>query len=146
MTIEFILFGLRIASGVLLTLVLLAFFVVLWRDYRSAAYYADNTKREYGKLERLQRLDDLYAPTGENYPLLPITSLGRAPTNTVVIADSFASSEHASIAFRRGQWWLEDRNSRNGTLLNGERISSPVIVTDGDVISVGSNDFRIRLD
>ena len=34
------------------------------------------------------------------------------------ISDPYASGEHSLVAWRSGQWWLEDRDSRNGTLLN----------------------------
>ena len=84
--------------------------------------------------------------TGETYPLLPLTSLGRSPTNTVPINDSFASSEHALVAFRNGQWWLEDRRSRNGTLLNDMPVTQPVVITDGDIIGIGKIKFRLELE
>ncbi len=83
----------------------------------------------------------LTSPTGQTYPLLPLTSLGRSPTNTIPISDDYASGEHALVALRSGQWWLEDRQSRNGTTINGMPITQPVIITDGDIIGVGSVSF-----
>lgn len=145
MTPEIVLFLLRVASGLLLISLLTALMVILWRDYHSAAASMQSSRRVYGQLVKLAAVDDMYAETGETFPLLTLTTLGRAPTNTIVIADHFASSEHALVALRSGQWWLEDRNSRNGTLLNGERITMPIIVTDGDIISIGSASFRLRL-
>ena len=47
---------------------------------------------------------------------------------------------------RNGQWWLEDRASRNGTLLNGVPVQQPVIVTDGDVIGIGNYHFRLEME
>lgn len=140
------LFILRLVSGALLFFMLLALFTVMWRDYRAAAEENEATRRTYGRIEVLHELDGNYAVTGENYPLLPITSLGRAPTNTIRIEDTFASSEHALVALRNGQWWLEDRHSRNGTLLNGIPIDQPVIVTDGDIIGVGHKHFRLDME
>jgi pSer/pThr/pTyr-binding forkhead associated (FHA) protein len=84
--------------------------------------------------------------TGETYPLLPLTSLGRSPTNTIRINDTFASGDHALLAMRSGQWWLEDRRSRNGTMLNDLRVTQPVVVTDGDVIGIGNIKFRVELE
>ena len=55
---------------------------------------------------------------GAEFPLLAITSLGRAPTNTATLPDETTSLEHALIHLREGQWWLEDLDSRNGTRLN----------------------------
>lgn len=83
---------------------------------------------------------------GREFPLRAVTTLGRAPTNTVVLPDTFASTEHARLTLRRGQWWLEDLDSRNGTRLNGVRIDDAVVLADGDVIMIGRIEFRLRID
>jgi len=82
---------------------------------------------------------------GTAFALLPLTSIGRALTNAVVLDDTFISSEHALLTLRAGQWWLEDRGSSNGTLLNGEPVSEPIIVSTGDVVSIGQIALRIEL-
>lgn len=146
MDVEVTLFALRALSGALLLTLLGVLFVVMWRDYRNAAAETEASRRTYGRLIALHELDGGYAVTGDQHPLLPITSLGRAPTNTIRIDDTFASSEHALVALRGGQWWLEDRHSRNGTLLNGLPIDQPVIVTDGDIIGIGHHHFRLELE
>ena len=146
MTLDVLLFGLRLLSGGLLLVFLGALFVLLWRDYRSAATRAEISRRVYGQLIELAEVDGMYAPAGTTHPLLPLTTIGRSPTNTLVVDDTFASSEHASITLRNGQWWLEDRNSRNGTLLNGDPVTAPVIVTADDIVSIGTHHFRLRLD
>jgi hypothetical protein len=145
-SVEVTLFVLRIASGVLLLGMLAGLFIIIWRDYRTAAQQADISRRTYGQLDVLIQVDDMYAPTGESYPLRPLTSLGRSPTNSIVIADSFASSEHATISLKDGHWWLEDRNSRNGTLLNGEPITASIIITDGDIVSIGNTHLKLSFD
>jgi hypothetical protein len=143
MTTESVLFILRVASGLLLLAMMGGLFIVLWRDYRSTALRAQFSRRVYGQMIEMQRVDDMYAPTGSTYPLQPLTSLGRSPTNNIVIEDSFASNEHAIIMLRDGRWWLEDRNSRNGTLLNEDPIQSAVIVTDGDIIGIGNTSYKL---
>ncbi len=145
MTIDIVLFGLRVISGLLLTGFLTAILVILWRDYRNAAVAVHVNRRIYGQLVALTQIENIYAETGARHPLLPITTIGRAPTNDIVIQDTFASSEHAQIILRNGQWWLEDKGSRNGTLLNGDPITTPIIITDGDMISIGSTSFRLAL-
>jgi hypothetical protein len=146
MTLDLILFGLRLVSGGLLLVFLGALFVVLWRDYHSTSTQAQISRRVYGQLIELTEVDGMYTPAGKTYPLLPLTTIGRSPTNTLVVDDTFASSEHASITLRNGQWWLEDRNSRNGTLLNEEPVTVSVIVTEDDLISIGTHHFRLHLD
>ncbi len=145
MSVEVILLLLRIISASLLIGFLVALFVVLWRDYQSTVSQLQANRRSYGQLIALQEIDGNYVMLGEVYPLLPLTSLGRAPTNTIVITDGFASSEHALVVLRNGQWWLEDRQSRNGTTLNDMAVNQPMIMTEGDVIGIGQKRFRLEL-
>lgn len=146
MTLDWVLFALRMISAAALLAILMILFYYLWRDMRSTTYRAEISRRIYGQLLALIQFDTTYAPTGEVYPLRAVTTLGRAPTSSVVLKDAFASTEHASITLREGRWWLEDRNSRNGTILNGEPLKGSVIVTDGDIITIGNTHFRITLD
>lgn len=146
MSTELTLFLLRLISGSLLVGVLALLFVVMWRDYRSAVVQVEASRRTYGRLIELREIGESYVPTGHVYPLLPLTSLGRSPTNTIAVDDSYASGEHALVALRGGQWWLEDRQSRNGTTINGMPITQPVIITDGDIIGIGSLYYRLELE
>lgn len=146
MSVEITLLLLRIISASLLIGMLTAILFVLWRDYRSAATRAAASRRTYGSLVVVQEVNGLYLMTGARYPLRPLTSLGRSPTNTVLIEDDFASGEHALLALRNGQWWLEDRQSRNGTTLNEILIAQPTVITDGDIVGVGGKRFRIELE
>lgn len=145
MSLDVLLFLLRVLAGMVLLAILGVLFVMIWRDYRSATRQMMATRTTYGKLISLAQLNGTYAQLGETYPLLPITTLGRSATNSIIVPDNFASSEHARIALKEGQWWLEDRNSRNGTLLNEEPITGSTIVTDGDIIGIGSYSYRIEL-
>lgn len=146
MEIAVILFILRIISAIVLLGILIAFFVVLWRDYHSAASQVEISRRVYGQLIGLINIDESFTPTSETFPLRPLTSFGRSPTNTIVIQDDFASSEHATVSLKNGRWWLEDRNSRNGTLLNGDMVRTSTIITEGDIISIGNTHFKLSLD
>jgi hypothetical protein len=146
MSTEFLLLILRIISGITLLLFLGLIFGALWRDYRSTVVSAEASRRAYGQLVELREVDGSYLPVGTQYPLLQLTSLGRAPTNTIMVDDTFASGDHAVVALRSGQWWLEDRQSRNGTTLNEILISQPAVITDGDVIGIGKIRFRVELE
>lgn len=143
MTLNIILFLLRILSGLFLMGMMGILFVVIWRDYASATVQAEVSRRVYGQLVGLIQTGEVFIPTGEIYPLRPLTSIGRSPTNSIVIPDNFASSEHALISLKEGRWWLEDRNSRNGTILNGDSIQGAIIVTDGDIISIGNTHLKL---
>lgn len=135
---------------VLGVLALLGFFAqllrLLRRDVRGITQMMEASRRSYGRLIRLIEVDDGLLPDGQAYALLPLTTIGRNPVNTIMVEDTFASSEHARIVLRDGRWWLEDQHSRNGTLLNEILITEPVILTEGDVIGVGAFRFRLELD
>lgn len=146
MTTETVLLVLRILSAMTLLLFLLLILGMLWRDYRHAVSGAEATRRAYGQLVELREVNGSYLPVGTNYALLQLTTLGRSPTNTIMIDDTFASGDHAVVALRSGQWWLEDRQSRNGTSLNEVLITQPAVITDGDIIGIGKVRFRLELE
>jgi len=143
---EVILLVLRIISGLLLIAFLAVLFRILWREQRQATADMEMKRRSYGYLVVLREIDGHLHLTGEKYALKPITSLGRSPTNTIPITDNFASSEHALVTLRQGQWWLEDRNSRNGTLLNNAPVKQPVVIAEGDIIGIGQIRLRMELE
>ncbi|NNV08739.1 FHA domain-containing protein, partial [Geobacillus sp. MMMUD3] len=66
----------------------------------------------------------------------PVT-FGRAPDNTIVIGDDFASSHHARIIARNGAWVLEDLSSTNGTFVDGSKITAPFDLGIGNQITIG---------
>ena len=80
------------------------------------------------------------------YPLFSESSIGRALTNTIIIPDDTVSLQHAMITQRKGRWWLEDMESRNGTALNGVPISSAVLISSGDLIQFGSAELRFEIE
>lgn len=146
MSLAITLLVLRVLSAFLLLMMVGLLLVIIWRDYRSATVEVEAARRVYGYLVGLEEFEDNYTPSGEIYPLMAQTTLGRAPTNTIRIDDPFASSEHCAVVLRDGVWWLEDRESRNGTNLNMIAVEQPVIVTDGDIINIGEMHLRIEVD
>lgn len=62
-------------------------------------------------------------------------TLGRLPSNDVVIGDRVVSGHHAKILTIHGTSFLEDLNSTNGTFVNAERIKKCVL-KHGDTISL----------
>ena len=63
--------------------------------------------------------------------------VGRDPVCDLCLDDKTVSAEHARLAYHHNQWWVEDLRSRNGTYLNQEVISSPIVVTTGDELRFG---------
>lgn len=68
--------------------------------------------------------------------------LGRGSGSSIVIKDTFASNQHARVFVRKGQYWLEDMGSTNGTFVNEIQVKQPVVLADGDRLRVGSVTFQ----
>ena len=64
-------------------------------------------------------------------------TLGRAPDNTIVLADPAVSRQHAVIEVRGGAVLVSDCGSRHGTWVNGQRLNGPQPLRPGDAIEVG---------
>ncbi len=143
MNIEVTIFLLRLLGVLSLLGFLLALFVVIWRNAGAAVQplAAAGAGPGYLVCEQPRLAGDALRCT-----LRPIVTLGRAAGNTVVVSDDFASANHARILLESGKWWLEDRQSRNGTLLNGETIIRRTILTDGDEIGIGRHRYRLHLN
>lgn len=66
----------------------------------------------------------------------PITSIGRWEDNDVVIEDRWVSRYHVEVHHDSDQYVVHDLGSKNGTLINGQRITAPTVLADGDEIQV----------
>ena len=142
---DFLILFLRFLLTALLYAFLGAVFFLLWRDIRQAAHQPQTpASREKPAQLEVQRGGTGFA-TGDIIPLAAFTTIGRAESNTITIADPYASGEHALLAWRSGQWWLEDRDSRNGTLLNELPVDAPLVISHGDVIGIGQMRFQFEL-
>lgn len=73
----------------------------------------------------------------ERWPLAkPVITIGRWADNDVVVDDRWVSRYHAHIRRDGERYLVEDLDSKNGTLVNGQRITGPVALADGDEVQV----------
>ncbi|MBL0212663.1 MAG: diguanylate cyclase [Myxococcales bacterium] len=63
--------------------------------------------------------------------------IGRAQDALVRLIDDGVSRQHARVRLDTDQLWVEDLGSRNGTFVNGVRITDRTPLRDGDKIQVG---------
>lgn len=77
------------------------------------------------------------------FPLSAVTSVGRAPDNTVPVADDTVSARHGRLVYQKRGWVVEDLGSTNGTFVNGRRVRSRAKVTYGDVVSFGGVSMKL---
>lgn len=143
MDIGVLLFLLRLVSAFLLIGLVIAFAWLIYRDMRVTAASLAAEERPSGGL-RVVANDSGAVAVDMLFPLLPMTSIGRASSNTIVLADSFTSTEHALITRRNGQWWLQDQGSRNGTFLNESPVTGTAVISPGDIITVGGTQLKIE--
>jgi class 3 adenylate cyclase len=74
----------------------------------------------------------------------PIT-IGRRPDNDIVLSwDSEVSRRHAHLLHTEEGWALVDDESRNGSFLNGERVTRRGPLRDGDVFRFGDTVVLFR--
>ncbi|MCA9939683.1 MAG: FHA domain-containing protein [Anaerolineales bacterium] len=139
-----VLFALRLLGALLLLAFLGGIAWIVYQDMRVVETTMSDRQRRYGYLRVVGSLEEMPA-RDTLFPLLPITSLGRSPNNTIVLRDNYASSEHALITLRGQQWWLEDLGSRNGTRLNNLPVTGATVISAGDVVMIGNVQLKIEL-
>ena len=65
-----------------------------------------------------------------------VLSLGREAGNDLIIEDPQISRRHACLTRQGNSYRLEDLGSTNGTFVNGSRVSTPVLLANGDLIGL----------
>src|SRR6185369_12855796 len=73
------------------------------------------------------------------------TQIGKGPRNDLVIADPSVSTAHSVLRRENEAYTIADLGSRNGTFVNGERVTSPRRLSHGDVIGMGLSKLTFRL-
>ena len=66
------------------------------------------------------------------------TFVGRGPECAVRLPSSQVSRVHAQVAVSGQEATIEDQGSKNGTWINGARITAPAPLTDGDEVLFGT--------
>jgi diguanylate cyclase (GGDEF)-like protein/PAS domain S-box-containing protein len=70
-------------------------------------------------------------------------SMGRSLESTVVMSDRWVSRNHAEIQrLDNGSYYLVDLGSGNGSFVNGQRVTMPVLLNDGDLLMIGRTEIE----
>lgn len=82
---------------------------------------------------------------GTNFPLDPRreTLIGRGTDCHISLQDPLSSRIHARLTCTPDGWFVRDSESRNGTLVNGQKIDEAMLV-DGNTLRVGSHEFEFH--
>ena len=113
----------------------------------------DEWDEETTTATEVDELQDKLSLTTRNKPVLTVLTgsasgtqfkvfkgtavIGRAPTVELRVDDDGISRKHARIRAETNRAWVEDMGSRNGTFLNGAKITATTELKDGDKIQVG---------
>jgi uncharacterized RDD family membrane protein YckC len=86
-------------------------------------------------------------PTSSSRREVPLArtllSIGRDPSNDLVLPDALVSRRHAVIECRGNQYVIRDCNSSNGSLVNGDRVTEHPL-KDGDLMAIGTARMLFR--
>ena len=72
-------------------------------------------------------------------------SIGRDPANDIALHDGACSARHAQFVSDGAGWRVDDRGSRNGTFVNGERVQTARL-NQGDRIQVGATEMTFDIE
>lgn len=75
-------------------------------------------------------------------------TIGRSVDCDITLNDNHVSRVHLVVTRRWNQIWIEDKNSSNGTFINGSRMvqGTPVNVVGSDKIQFGKSEYILHID
>ena len=100
-------------------------------------------------LIRLRNPSEIWAylkcPDGTSVPLTHWENLvGRHRGCDIILNLGAVSRSHGTlIRDSEGTWVYNDLNSKNGSFINGRRVTEPTEMQGGDVLTVGGTDFEL---
>ncbi len=146
MQLETFLLILRLLFIVLLYLFLMQVVIAITRDLRKTAIVNEEAVNKappvVGHLVIVDSGPSNLMP-GTTFDLAPQTTIGRGPTNTIQLTDTFISSEHTRLWFRNGLCYVQDAGSVNGTYVNNQPAREAIPAKPGDIIRVGYIQFKL---
>lgn len=73
--------------------------------------------------------------------------IGRSQQSDIVIDDSYVSGSHLKVSFEQSGLFVTDLGSRNGTFLNGNKITQNIKVVGSQSFTLAGNlsDFRVSI-
>ena len=100
---------------------------------------------ETASLKTIQSRSHAENELKKRYMIYGQATVGRNKSCDVVLREKYISGEHIRIWHEKGEWYLEDLGSRNGTYINGQRIRNTVLLDAQDEIAVGELHFLFEL-
>lgn len=148
----------RAVSDAVLTVLRLGFLALLWVFFlriANAVWTSASTSSPEAPEPRARKLRKSHAHSkivilepvehaGLVYPVVNQLTIGRSASCDVTLDDTFVSSQHARIAKTDGGMVVSDLGSTNGTYVNREKVTTPIQVTSGARVQIGSTVMEVR--
>ncbi|MBC8531378.1 FHA domain-containing protein [Gehongia tenuis] len=128
-----------------LALIYIVFGVVngVRKEYRYNRFVRQEAQARFaGIMEVVEGPEEIM---GRRYGLKLESIIGRGRSCDVNVEDASISRSHCRIYFKQGKWYVEDAGSRNGTFLNGKKVSRPKRIYHRDILKLGDVEFDMTL-
>ena len=82
---------------------------------------------------------------GDSIPLMkPNLLVGRRESCDIVLRFPNVSAHHCELSLEQGYWYVADLNSRNGTKVNGLRVTAKKLVQPGDRLAIAQRNYEFQ--
>ena len=145
MSLEWILFGLRLLATFILTIFLGVAFYLIWRQLRQTeAQQITGSTLNVDHLCVISTGEGQPLVVGQTLPLQPAMLLGHGSENTIVVNPADSLVGQVRLSRRDDRWWLENLGESEQIKLNDGFLSEAQPLSHGDVISMGTTQFRFE--
>ncbi|MBN1992580.1 MAG: FHA domain-containing protein [Anaerolineae bacterium] len=144
-SLDWILFGLRVLATVILYTFLGLAFYLIWRDLKRAESRSTAAPQLSDQLRIVAAAEGQALVVGQTFPLQSTTLLGYGPENTIIVSEADALTQQARLRHQRGVWWLENLGGEDTTKLNHAFLTQPAPLTNGDIIEIGDVCFKFEV-
>lgn len=131
-----------IIIGIIYIIIFLAL-RIMYKDIKNGGKRPRNSSKKSFGLEVVSAGNNSNLRKGGVIPVRGEITIGRKSDNLLILDDPYASGHHARVYMKNNDCILEDFESTNGTLLNGQKLKGRQYLNAGDEIRIGSTAFKV---
>lgn len=115
--------------------------LTLWRELKQQGEFLTSLKKPGIQIQALLEDGKVIQKSFVQAEVI----VGRDPNCDFPITDESISAHHVRISYHHTQWWLEDLNSTNGTLMGNNRVLVPTVLIPEDQFKCGDTTFTVSI-
>jgi Mg-chelatase subunit ChlD len=120
--------------------------IIVWRRTRRPLMPPPPPPSRYGKRLRFTPIRGDAMSEPQEVTLYEHLVLGRdAQCDIALTDDKKLSRQHCELTLQKGEIYIRDLGSKNGTLVNGVPITGPVQLENDDTILLGNTELRLSI-